>query len=316
MTGNDGHSVRPAGPFGTVGTAMVTPFTRDGAAVDFDAAQRVAAHLVSRGSDMLVLSGTTGEAPTLADAEKVALVRAVREAVGDDITVLSGVGSNETYFNIQLARAHAELPVDGLMVVTPYYSKPSQEGIIAHTTAIADATDLPVLLYDIPGRSSVPLATDTLLALSEHERIVAVKDAKGDMLQAALVMAQTDLAYYSGEDAVNLPWLAMGASGVISVVGHAAPELEARLVRTMACGDLAGARAANAALAPLVQAVMTRMPGAVAAKCALMLQGVLPHAAVRLPLVTATPAQLELLAAALAAADGIPPLLDRPQEIL
>ncbi|MCG7309325.1 4-hydroxy-tetrahydrodipicolinate synthase [Brachybacterium sp. ACRRE] len=298
-----------ARPFGTVGTAMVTPFTEDGEKLDLDAAQAVAAHLVAHGNDCLVVNGTTGESPTTSDAEKIALVRAVREAVGPEITLLAGVGSNDTRHSIELARAHADLDLQGLLVVTPYYSKPSQDGIIAHTEQVADATELPILLYDIPGRSGVPLAHETLLRLAQHERILAVKDAKGDLQQAALVTAQSDLVYYSGEDALNLAWLAVGAAGIVSVVGHVAGDLEAQMVAAVQAGDLPAAQQLNRRLAPVVEAVMTRMPGAVAAKTALVLQGVLPHATVRGPLAPASAPQMAELRESLAAVEGIPPLV-------
>ncbi|WP_152353567.1 4-hydroxy-tetrahydrodipicolinate synthase [Brachybacterium subflavum] len=298
-----------ARPFGTVGTAMVTPFTEDGEKLDLDAAQAVAAHLVAHGNDCLVVNGTTGESPTTSDAEKIALVRAVREAVGPGITLLAGVGSNDTRHSIELARAHADLDLQGLLVVTPYYSKPSQDGIIAHTEQVADATELPILLYDIPGRSGVPLAHETLLRLAQHERILAVKDAKGDLQQAALVTAQSDLVYYSGEDALNLAWLAVGAAGIVSVVGHVAGDLEAQMVAAVQAGDLPAAQQLNRRLAPVVEAVMTRMPGAVAAKTALVLQGVLPHATVRGPLAPASAPQMAELRESLAAVEGIPTLV-------
>ena len=175
---------RPARPFGAVGTAMVTPLSADGHRVDLDAAQSLAAHVVEHGHDLVVVSGTTGEAPTLTDVEKIDLARAVVEAVGERATVVAGVGTYDTAHSIDLARAHAEVGVDGLLVVTPYYSKPSQAGVIAHTTAIADSTELPVMLYDIPGRAGIPLAYETLLRLGENPRIVAVKDAKADLQQA------------------------------------------------------------------------------------------------------------------------------------
>lgn len=299
---------RPARPFGAVGTAMVTPLTEDGTGIDLDAAQRLAAHVVEHGNDMIVVSGTTGEAPTLSDAEKLDLARAVREAVGPEVTLLAGVGTYDTAHSIHLARAHAELDLDGLLVVTPYYSKPAQAGIIAHTTALADATDLPVMLYDIPGRSGVPLTLDTLLRLSEHPRILAVKDAKGDLQEATLVMERTGLAYYSGEDSLNLPWLSIGAAGVVSVVSQVAGDIEKRLIEAVDRSDLAAALEAHRQLAPLVEAIMARMPGAVAAKTALHLQGVLPHAAMRSPHVPADADQQRALAAALDAATGIPPL--------
>lgn len=299
---------RPARPFGAVGTAMVTPLTEDTTGIDLDAAQRLAAHVVAHGNDMIVVSGTTGEAPTLSDREKLDLARAVREAVGPEVTILAGVGTYDTAHSIELARAHAELELDGLLVVTPYYSKPSQAGIIQHTLAVADATDLPVMLYDIPGRSAVPLALETLLRLGEHERILAVKDAKADLQQATLVMQRTDLAYYSGEDALNLPWLSIGASGIVSVVSQVAGDLEKRMIDAVDRSDLDAARDAHQQLAPLVEAIMNRMPGAVSAKTALHLQGVLPHAAMRGPLLAADPEQTRALAAALDAATGIPPL--------
>jgi 4-hydroxy-tetrahydrodipicolinate synthase len=298
-----------ARPFGSVGTAMVTPFTEDGLKVDLDAAQTLAAHLVAHGNDTLVLGGTTGESPTTSEEEKVALVRAVREAVGSEITLVAGVGTNDTRHSVELARAHADLDLQGLLVVTPYYSRPSQEGIIAHTEQVADATDLPILLYDIPGRSGVPLAHETLLRLAQHDQIVAVKDAKGDLQQAALVTAQSDLVYYSGEDAMNLAWLAMGASGIVSVVGHVAGDLEAQMVAAVQDGDLPAAQQINRRLAPVVEAVMTRMPGVVAAKTALVLQGVLPHATVRGPLAPASAPQMAELTESLAAVEGIPPLV-------
>ncbi|WP_422116991.1 4-hydroxy-tetrahydrodipicolinate synthase [Brachybacterium sp. UNK5269] len=293
---------RPARPFGAVGTAMVTPFTEDGHEVDLDAAARLAAHLVEHGHDLIVVSGTTGESPTLTDREKLDLARAVRAAVGEDVRVVAGVGTYDTAHSVDLAREHARLGLDGLLVVTPYYSKPSQAGVIAHTTAIADATDLPVMLYDIPGRSGIPLAYETLLRLGEHERILAVKDAKADLQQATMVMAQTDLAYYSGEDGLNLPWLVIGAAGIVSVVGQVAGDLEKQLIQAVDTSDLGAAREAHRRLAPLVEAIMNRMPGAVAAKAALHLQGVLPHAAMRGPHVPADADQLHALAAALDAA--------------
>lgn len=299
MTGTDPRTARP---FGAVGTAMVTPLTEDGLGVDLDAAQALAAHVVAHGNDMIVVSGTTGESPTLSDQEKVDLARAVREAVGPEVSVLAGVGSYDTAHSVELARAHADLGLDGLLVVTPYYSKPGQAGVIAHTEAIADATDLPIMLYDIPGRTGTALETDTLLRLGEHERILAVKDAKADLQQAAVVMERSDLVYYSGEDALNLPWLSIGAAGMVSVVGQVAGDLERAMVEAMDRSDVAAALDAHRRLIPLVEAIMTRIPGAVAAKTALHLQGVLPNATVRGPLVAADAEQQRELSAALDAA--------------
>jgi 4-hydroxy-tetrahydrodipicolinate synthase len=269
---------------------MVTPLSEDGHRLDLDAAQELAAHVVRQGHDLVVVSGTTGEAPTLTDVEKIDLARAVIEAVGEEATVVAGVGTYDTAHSIDLARAHAEVGVDGLLVVTPYYSKPSQAGVIAHTTAIADSTELPVMLYDIPGRSGIPLAHETLLRLGENPRILAVKDAKADLQQASLVMA------------LNLPWLSIGAAGMVSVVSQVAGEIERELVDAVDRSDLAAARAANARLVPVVEAIMNRMPGAVAAKAALHLQGVLPHASMRGPLLPADATQLRELSAALDAA--------------
>ena len=299
MTSTDS---RPARPFGAVGTAMVTPLTEDGHKVDLDAAQKLAVHVTQHGNDTIIVSGTTGEAPTLTDVEKLELARAVRDAVGPEIRVVAGVGTYDTAHSIDLAREHAKLGLDGLLVVTPYYSKPSQAGVIAHTTAIADSTDLPVMLYDIPGRSAIPLAYETLMRLGENPRILAVKDAKADLQQASRIMAQTDLVYYSGEDGLNLPWLCIGASGIVSVVGQVAGELEKEMIEAVDRSDLVAARQAHHRLVPVVEAIMNHMPGAVAAKAALHLQGVLPNATMRGPHVAADTDQLRMLETALDAA--------------
>src|ERR671938_79856 len=206
----------PQTPFGRVLTAMVTPFTADGA-LDLDGAQRLATHLVDAGNDGLIINGTTGESPTTSDAEKADLVRAVLEAVGDRAHVVAGVGTNDTHHSIELAREAERIGAHGLLVVTPYYNKPPQEGLYRHFTAVADATGLPVMLYDIPGRSGVPIKTETLVRLAGHPRIVAVKDAKNDLYEGSWVLSRTDLAIYSGSDELNLAWLCHGASGVVSV---------------------------------------------------------------------------------------------------
>ena len=294
MTGTDPRSARP---FGAVGTAMVTPLTEDGHNVDLDTAQKLAAHLVENGHDMIVVSGTTGEAPTLTDVEKFELAKAVREAVGPEITVVAGVGTYDTAHSIDLAREHAKLGLDGLLVVTPYYSKPSQAGVIAHTTAVADSTDLPVMLYDIPPRSVVPIHADTLIGLSSHPNIVAVKDAKGDFHDAATVMSHCDLVYYSGDDQLNLPWLAVGASGFVSVVGHVAAARLVELRRTFLSGDVETARRINLGLLPLFDA-QRALGGVSMSKAALELLGI-PAGAPRLPQLPPTTEQLDALAALL-----------------
>ncbi len=281
-------------PFGRVLTAMVTPFTDDGA-LDLDAAQALANHLVDNGNDGLVVSGTTGESPTTSDDEKVALVRAVVDAVGDRAVVIAGVGTYDTAHSVDGARAAAAAGAHGLLVVTPYYSKPPQAGLLAHFTNVADATELPVMLYDIPHRTGTKIATETLVQLGEHERVVAVKDAAGDLYGGAWVMARTDLAYYSGDDAMNLAWLAHGAVGVVSVVGHVAGRQYRAMVEAVLEGDLTTAQRVYRELLPAVRGIMTRTQGAIMSKAALQLQGVLSSRSVRLPLVEADVDQLALL---------------------
>jgi 4-hydroxy-tetrahydrodipicolinate synthase len=288
----------PAAPFGRLLTAMVTPFAADGS-LDLEGAQRLAAHLVSAGNDGLVVNGTTGEAPTTSDAEKDALLRAVLEAVGDRATVVAGVGTNDTRHSCALAQSAERAGAHGLLAVTPYYNKPPQEGLLAHFRAVADATALPVMLYDIPGRSGVPIEPDTMVALAEHRRIVATKDAKGDLAAASSVLARCDLAWYSGEDLLNLPLLAIGAGGFVSVVGHLVAARLAELIRCYLEGDVAQAARLHAGLLPVYTGVF-RTQGVITTKAALADLG-LPAGPVRLPLVEATEAQRATLRADLAA---------------
>jgi len=288
----------PARPFGRVLTAMVTPFAEDGS-IDLAGAQELAAHLVDRQAhDGLVVLGTTGEAPTLSDGEQRAVLEAVLDAVGDRATVVAGVGTNDTAHTIENARRAEQVGAHGLLVVTPYYNKPPQAGLLRHFTAVADATDLPVMLYDIPPRSVVPIEVDTLARLAEHPRIVAVKDAKGDLGAVMQTLARTDLAYYSGEDMLNLPLLAVGGVGVVSVVGHLAGPRLAELVAAVESGDLVKARAVNESMLPLYTGVF-RTQGVILTKAALRELG-LPAGPVRPPLVDATPEQLAQLRADLA----------------
>lgn len=291
-------SVSPAAPFGRVLTAMVTPFGPDGS-LDLEGAQRLAAHLIANGHDGLVVNGTTGESPTTSDAEKEQIVRAVVEAVGDQAVVLAGVGTNDTRHTAELARQAEKAGAHGLLVVTPYYNKPPQEGLYVHFTTVADATGLPVMLYDIPGRSGVPIHTETLIRLAQHDRIVAVKDAKDDLGASSWVLTATDLAYYSGNDMVNLPLLAVGAVGFVSVVGHLAGPRLRELVDAYTAGDVARARALHHGLLPLYEGIF-RTQGVILVKAALNLLG-LPAGPVRSPLVDVTPAQLERLKADLVA---------------
>ena len=280
--------------FGRVLTAMVTPMFPDGR-VDLDGAQRLATHLVAHGHDGLIVSGTTGESPTTSDAEKDQLLRAVLEAVGDRSHIVAGVGSNNTAHSVDNAQAAAKAGAHGVLVVTPYYNKPPQEGLLHHFTAVADASELPVMVYDIPGRSGIAIHTETLLRLAEHPRIKAVKDAKGDLFASSQVMARSDLQYYSGDDVLNLAHLTQGAVGIASVVGHVAGPQYAEMVAAVAGGDLPRAIALHRQLIPAVNAVMNITQGAIMAKAALRELGVIASPAVRLPLVEATADQVALV---------------------
>jgi 4-hydroxy-tetrahydrodipicolinate synthase len=281
-------------PFGRLLTAMVSPMTGDGS-LDLATTQALATKLVDEGNDGIVVSGTTGESPTTSDAEKDQLIRAVVEAVGDRAHVVAGVGTYDTAHTVELAQRAQKAGATGLLVVTPYYSKPPQEGLLAHFRRVADAAELPLMLYDIPGRSGVPIHTETLVQLAEHDRIVAVKDAKGDLYETAQVLARTDLAIYSGEDALNLPLLALGAVGMVSVVGHVCPDRYAAMARAVETGDLAEARRLNASLLPAVRGIMTRTQGAIMVKAALQLLGLIPERTTRPPLADATPEQVDVL---------------------
>jgi 4-hydroxy-tetrahydrodipicolinate synthase len=274
-------------------TAMITPMTGEGA-VDYDGAARLAEYLVTEmRNDGLVISGTTGESPTTSDAEKARLLRAVLDAVGDRATIVAGVGTNDTAHTCELARQAEEAGAHGLLVVTPYYNKPPQHGLVAHFTAVADATGLPVLVYDIPGRTGTAIAIETLVQLSAHPRIVAVKDAKGDFGASSVVMAATDLAFYSGDDMLNLPWLSVGAVGFVSVHGHVVGDRLHEMIDAYVAGDVDTALAVHRELLP-VYTGMTRMQGTVSTKAALAMLG-LPGGPVRPPLADATTAEAERL---------------------
>jgi 4-hydroxy-tetrahydrodipicolinate synthase len=289
----------PGRPFGRVLVAMVTPFTASGA-LDLNAAQALATHLVESGCDGLVVSGTTGESPTTTDTEKSDLIRAVVEAVGDRATIVAGAGTYDTAHSVHLARDAEKAGAHGLLLVTPYYSRPPQSGLIAHFTTIADAAGLPVMLYDIPPRTVVPIEVDTLCRLAEHPRIVAVKDAKGDLRAGVETMARTGLAYYCGDDAVNLPWVSVGAVGFVSVIGHVVAGRLRAMLDAYEAGDVRTAREINAGLLPVLRA-FGRCGGVIFSKAALGLTGV-PVGPPRLPLPEATPDQLEQIAADLAEA--------------
>jgi 4-hydroxy-tetrahydrodipicolinate synthase len=285
-------------PFGTLLTAMISPFHADGS-LDLDGAQALAAHLVDTlGHDGLVVNGTTGESATKTDEEDLAVLTAVLEAVGDRATIIAGVGTNDTAHSVEAARTAARAGAHGVMAVTPYYNRPPQEGLVRHFTAIADATDLPMIVYDIPKRTGVAIELDTMMRLADHPRIVANKDAKGDLEFAQWGIATTGLAWYSGDDILNLPLLAVGAGGVISVVGHVVGDRIKAMAEALWAGRPQEAADINASLLP-VYAGMFRTQGVILTKAALAMQG-LPSGPVRLPLVDATDEQREVLRADLA----------------
>lgn len=292
-------STAAATAFGRVLTAMVTPFRADGS-LDLAAAQRLATYLVDHGHDGLVVNGTTGESPTTTDDEKERLVRAVVEAVGDRASVVAGSGTNDTRHTVELSRTAEKAGAHALLVVTPYYNKPPQDALVQHFRTAADAVGVPVMLYDIPGRTGTPIEHDSLLRLAEHPRILAVKDAKGDLFEGSRVMAATDLAYYSGDDPMNLAWLTHGATGVVSVVGHVHGPEYAAMVAAVDAGELPVALALHRRLIPAVRAVMDRSSqGAVRAKAAMQLRGVIPQRTVRPPLLAATADEVARLREAL-----------------
>ncbi|AGL20298.1 4-hydroxy-tetrahydrodipicolinate synthase [Actinoplanes sp. N902-109] len=280
-------------PFGRVITAMVTPFHPDGS-LDLDGAARLATWLVDEQQhDALILSGTGGESPTTSDAEKEALVRAVVEAVAGRAQIIAGVGTNNTAHTVELARSAEKAGADGLLVVTPYYNKPPQAGLLKHFTTVADAVGVPVMLYDIPHRSGIPIATETLVRAAEHPNIVAVKDAKGDIAATSDVLRRTDLAFYSGEDASTLPWLAIGGSGVVGTSTHFIAPQTKEMILAFERGDVAAALRLHQQLLPLFTGIF-RTQGTILVKAGLRELG-LPAGPVRLPLVDATDAELDQL---------------------
>ena len=286
-------------PFGTVLTAMITPFTKDDK-VDIEGAARLAKHLVELGNDGIVVNGTTGESATTTEIEKNQVLKAVLEEVGSKAKVVAGVGSNDTAHTVGLAKDAVKLGAHGVLVVTPYYNKPTQAGVYAHFKTVADATDLPLMMYDIPGRAGIPIETETLLRLSEHPRIVANKDAKNNLEAASKVIKETNLAWYSGEDALNLPLLSIGAIGFVSVCGHLIADRLKEMAEAFFSNNFSKALEIHQNLLPIYTGVMSRMPGVMSIKAALRLKG-LPAGAARLPLVDADEKQIEQLRADLLA---------------
>ncbi|MEO6884773.1 MAG: 4-hydroxy-tetrahydrodipicolinate synthase [Jatrophihabitantaceae bacterium] len=287
-------------PFGCLLTAMVTPFDVAGG-LDLAKAAELATYLVDeQGNDGLVINGTTGESPTTTDAEKADLVRVVVDAVGDRAHIVAGVGTFDTVHTIHGAEQAAKAGAHGLLVVTPYYSRPPQTGLLAHFRAVADATELPVMLYDIPSRSGVAIATETLIELAAHERIIAVKDAKGDLVGTSTVLAKTDLAYYSGDDAMTLPLLAVGASGLVGTSTHFSGQGARAMIEAFGRGEVAEATRLNRQLLPIFTGIF-RTQGTILVKAGLRDRG-MDVGPVRLPLVDATDHELSHLRQDLAAA--------------
>ena len=283
----------PSRPFGRLITAMVTPFATDGS-LDVDGAAALATYLVDeQRHDALILSGTGGESPTTTDAEKETLIRVVAEAVGDRATIIAGVGTNNTAHTVELAHAAEKAGAHGLLVVTPYYNKPPQAGLVKHFTTVADATGLPVMLYDIPHRSGVPIDTETLVRVAEHPNIFPVNDAKGDVAATSDVLRRTDLAYYSGEDAGTLPWLSVGAVGVVGTSTHFVGARTKDMIEAYERGDVAAALGLHRQLLPLYTGIF-RTQGTILVKAGLRALG-LPAGPVRPPLVDATDAELNQL---------------------
>lgn len=288
-------------PFGRVATAMVTPMRGD-LSVDLDGAQRLATHLVDAGNDALVVNGTTGESATTTDHEQEALVRAVVEAVGDRALVIGGASSNDTVHAVERARLAFKAGAHALLVVTPYYNRPQQAGVQHHLGAVAEATPLPVMLYDIPGRTGVAIEPDTYVRLAEaHDNIVAVKDAKADLGSASWALRRSGLVWYSGDDVLTLPFLSIGAVGIVSVCSHVAtPQIRA-MVEAYVSGDVDRAALLHRSLLPVFTGMMGRMPGVVSAKAALTQLG-LPGGPVRPPMMDAS--EDELAGLVLDLADG------------
>ena len=275
-------------PFGRLTTAMITPFQKDGE-VDWSGVEKLSAHLVSKGHDGLVLNGTTGEAPTTSDEEKIEIIKVVRKTVGSKIKIIAGAGNNETSHSVEQAKRAAKAGADALLVVTPYYNKPPQAGVIAHFTAMAEATDLPVVMYDIPGRTGIEIESDTIVKLFEHPKIAALKDAKGNVAATSWVIKRCGIPVYSGDDILNLPLLSVGAVGVISVCGHTIGSELREMLDAWFAGNAKRALEVHQKLLPVFSGTF-RTQGAILTKAALNMMG-LPGGFTRLPLVDATDAQ-------------------------
>lgn len=279
-------------PFGRLLTAMVTPF-KDDLSIDWAGVEKLAHHLVESGHDGIVVNGTTGEAPTTSDEEKIEIIKVVLKATAGKAKVIAGAGNNETSHSVEQAQMAAKAGAHGLLVVTPYYNKPPQAGIEAHFTAMANATDVPVMMYDIPGRTGIAIEPDTICRLAEHKNIVALKDAKGDVASTSWVIKRCQIPVYSGDDILNLPLLSVGAVGFVSVCGHTVGRELREMLDAWFAGNSARALEIHQQILPVYTGTF-RTQGAILTKAALTLLG-LPGGKVRLPLVDATDAQITQL---------------------
>jgi 4-hydroxy-tetrahydrodipicolinate synthase len=286
------HHTKIEAPFGRMITAMVTPFDKDGA-IDYDGVATLAQHLADHGHDAIALNGTTGEAPTTKTSEKLEIIRVVKSVVGDRVKILTGAGDNETAYTVEQAKRCADVGADGLLIVTPYYNKPPQAGIEAHFRAVAAVTDLPIMMYDIPGRTGVEIEQDTICRLAEVKNIVALKDAKGNPASTSWVIARTGLPVYSGDDILNLPLLSIGAVGFVSVCGHTVGTELREMLDAWFAGNSVRALEIHQQLLPVFTGTF-RTQGAILTKAALTMMG-LPGGFTRLPLVDATDAQIAQL---------------------
>lgn len=279
-------------PFGRLITAMITPFAKDGF-IDWDGVATLATHLADHGHDAIAVNGTTGEAPTTKSSEKLEIIKVVKSTVGSRVKVLSGAGDNETSYTVEQAKRSADAGADGLLIVTPYYNKPPQAGIEAHFKAVASATDLPIMMYDIPGRTGVEIESDTIVRLFELPNIVALKDAKGNLAATSDVIARCGIPVYSGDDILNLPFLSIGAVGFVSVCGHTVGRELKEMLDAWFAGDTTRALEIHQKLIPVFKGTF-KTQGAILTKAAMNLMD-LPGGTTRLPLVDATPAQIATL---------------------
>ncbi|KZM57923.1 4-hydroxy-tetrahydrodipicolinate synthase [Aeribacillus composti] len=282
--------------FGRISTAMVTPFDNNGN-IDFQKTEKLVEYLIHHGTDSIVVAGTTGESPTLTTEEKLALFKHVVSVVNKRVPVIAGTGTNNTRASIELTKKAEQTGVDAIMLVTPYYNKPNQEGIYQHFKAIAESTHLPVMLYNVPGRTSSSIAPETVIRLSEIDNIVAIKEASGDLDNMAKIIEKTpdDFALYTGDDSLTLPTLSIGGDGVISVASHVVGDEMQEMIQAFLSGDVKKAGSLHRRLLPLMKELF-KAPNPVPVKAALQIKG-LDVGPVRLPLVPLTTDERTSLAA-------------------